>query len=368
MAAKVKRLPVEVRTPVDDDDEEEPPRCPPPGAPAWLATFADIATNLMAFFVLILGFAQFDEVSFSKMAGSMREAFGFQIIDPARPNPEGGTVIEMDFRPSGAPPDPVDARQDPADGSAGEGGAGGTGGGGSAAEAAAQALMEALAGGEVTVESAGGSVTLRVPDGADQGAAEALARALADAAGTGPAAGGAGSAGDSTGETSGPGAGEAGAALAESRAAMLDARLQVALEGRMAQGLVSVEQRDGAVFVTVGSGGAFGSGSADLTAEARAIMADLAAAAGTGDARITVTGHTDDVPVTGGAFRDNWDLAAGRAAAVVRALAEEGGIDPGRLTAISRGESDPVGDNATEEGRAQNRRIEIEIDFDGQGN
>lgn len=76
--------------------------------------------------------------------------------------------------------------------------------------------------------------------------------------------------------------------------------------------------------------------------------------------------HTDNVPLSGGQFMDNWGLAAGRASSVVRELAASGLIDESRLTALSKGESDPVADNATAEGRELNRRIEIEIDFAAQ--
>jgi chemotaxis protein MotB len=148
-------------------------------------------------------------------------------------------------------------------------------------------------------------------------------------------------------------------------AEIADARLSVSLSEEMAQGLVDVEQRDGKVFVSVGSGGAFGSGSADMTAEAEKIMDSLVRAASTSNGQITVTGHTDNVPISGGAFKDNWELAAARAASVVRAIAADGRIDPARLVAMSKGDTDPIADNATEEGRAKNRRIEIEIDYEG---
>ena len=48
---------------------------------------------------------------------------------------------------------------------------------------------------------------------------------------------------------------------------------------------------------------------------------------------------------------------------MVRELVASGVIDAKRVTAVSRGDSDPIADNATEEGRAKNRRIEIEIDY-----
>ena len=79
--------------------------------------------------------------------------------------------------------------------------------------------------------------------------------------------------------------------------------LTVALKEQIEQGLIEVEQRDDKVFVTVGSGGAFPSGTADLTEEAQRIMDRIALTAMSPDSSITVTGHTDDVPISNGQFR-----------------------------------------------------------------
>jgi chemotaxis protein MotB len=127
--------------------------------------------------------------------------------------------------------------------------------------------------------------------------------------------------------------------------------------------LVEVEQRDDKVFVTVGSGGAFPSGTADLTDEAQRILDRISLAAMSPESKITVTGHTDDIPISNDQFRDNWDLAAGRASSVVQAIQRTGLIDGDRLSAVSKGEVSPVADNATAAGREENRRIEIEITY-----
>ena len=81
--------------------------------------------------------------------------------------------------------------------------------------------------------------------------------------------------------------------------------LEVALKNEIDKGLVSVERKDGKIFVTVGSGGAFSSGSAELTVKAREIMSKIADK-GVGDnGTVTVSGHTDNVPLMfGGNFRD----------------------------------------------------------------
>ena len=140
--------------------------------------------------------------------------------------------------------------------------------------------------------------------------------------------------------------------------------LTVALKEQIDQGLIEVEQRDGKVFVTVGSGGAFPSGTADLTEEAQRIIDRIALSAMSPDSSIKVTGHTDDVPISNGQFRDNWDLGAGRAASVVQAIQNTGLIGGDRLEAVSKGEMEPVADNSTASGREKNRRIEIEISYE----
>jgi chemotaxis protein MotB len=139
--------------------------------------------------------------------------------------------------------------------------------------------------------------------------------------------------------------------------------LTVALQEQIDQGLIEIEQREGSVFISVGAGGAFPSGTADLTDDAQEILDRIALTAMSPDSKITVTGHTDDVPISNGKFRDNWDLAAGRAASVVQAIEETGLVSGGRMSAVSKGETDPLADNVTSEGREENRRIEIEISY-----
>ena len=138
--------------------------------------------------------------------------------------------------------------------------------------------------------------------------------------------------------------------------------LTVALRQELGEGLVEVEQIEGKVVVTVGAGGAFPSGSADLTAAARDIMSRIAFAAMDDESTIVVAGHTDDVPISG-VFRDNWDLAAARSASVVQSIEATGLVQPGRMQAVSFGETQPVDTNDTAEGRERNRRIEISIEY-----
>ena len=164
------------------------------------------------------------------------------------------------------------------------------------------------------------------------------------------------------------GKGQGGSSAQESEQDQIASRtteeLTVALKEQIDQGLIEVEQRDGKVFVTVGSGGAFPSGTADLTDEAQRIIDRIALSAMSPDSTIKVTGHTDDVPISNGQFRDNWDLGAGRAASVVQAIQNTGLIAGARLEAVSKGEMETVADYSTAAGREKYRRIEIEISYD----
>ncbi len=80
------------------------PKCPPPGAPLWLATFADLMSLLMCFFVLLLSFATMDANKFKKMSESMMNAFGVQRDIPADQVPMGTSIIAQHFSPAQTEP------------------------------------------------------------------------------------------------------------------------------------------------------------------------------------------------------------------------------------------------------------------------
>jgi chemotaxis protein MotB len=114
----------------------------------------------------------------------------------------------------------------------------------------------------------------------------------------------------------------------------------------------------------------FTAGSADLAAEGDtqiagvvAILNEIAGKIPPGiDWIIRVDGHTDNLPLSGnGDIRDNWELSQARALSVVRFMQDDLGFDPKRLAATGFGEYQPVADQNTPEGRAQNRRIELKL-------
>lgn len=106
----------------------------------------------------------------------------------------------------------------------------------------------------------------------------------------------------------------------------------------------------------------FASGYAELNTRGMQLLDRLAPTFMAPGQMISVEGHTDNVPISTGAFPSNWELSASRASRVVRYLAERG-VPVNRLRAIGYGETRPLAGNADEQGRIANRRVSIVIDL-----
>ena len=74
--------------------------CPPPGAPGWMTTFADLMSLLMCFFVLLLSFSEIDVMKFKDLSGSLKHAFGVQHQVNVDSIPRGTSIIALEFSPS----------------------------------------------------------------------------------------------------------------------------------------------------------------------------------------------------------------------------------------------------------------------------
>ena len=124
---------------------------------------------------------------------------------------------------------------------------------------------------------------------------------------------------------------------------------------------LTVEQRDGKVYISMENKLLFQSGSWSVGGEGRRAVQQLGSVlAENPDIAILIEGHTDDVPYKGNAqLSGNWDLSTKRATAIVNILRENASINPENLTAAGRGEYAPVATNDTAEGKAKNRRIEV---------
>jgi len=150
--------------------------------------------------------------------------------------------------------------------------------------------------------------------------------------------------------------------IAANQARMND--LKTAISAALAQfegnGL-TVEQRDGKVYVSMENKLLFESGSWAINSRgASAIDALGTVLAKNPQIAVLIEGHTDNVAYGGnGNIENNWDLSTKRATSVVRLLLKNGGIEPINLTAAGKGPHAPVAENSTAGGRSKNRRIEV---------
>lgn len=150
--------------------------------------------------------------------------------------------------------------------------------------------------------------------------------------------------------------------IASKEAAMkkLKETLSKALNSFEGKGL-TVEQKNGKVYVSMENKLLFNSGSYAVGTEGKKAVVELGKVLGDNpDISVLIEGHTDDDGFSSsGPIANNWDLSTKRATAIVAILSENKAINKQNLTAAGRGEFSPLASNATPEGKAKNRRIEI---------
>ena len=390
----------EAQVQIEEEEEEECPKCPPPGAPAWMATFADMATLLMAFFVLILSFAEFNVPKFKQISGSLKNAFGIQRVIPVVEQPKGTTVLSLNFSPSPAPSvtnnlkqqtteaeqKNLDLQSEIDEGDSAKSNSKET----LEAKELSKEIINEVSSEEVKVETVNDKVLVSI--NTENKSSEEVSKLIQKTIDAVEAAR------ENTGATdtdvliggidkdiksmasatienkslkdqvnqleSKNSENEKNTQEKTKKAEFSEDQLRVALKQEIGKGLAEVQREKDRVIVTVGSAGAFNSGSAKLTKQARAIMKKIATVSAKGAGQVNVSGHTDDVPlIFGGQYRDNWDLAAARASSVVQELSKANTIPSEKLKAISFGETKPLEQNDTRQGREKNRRIEIEIKY-----
>lgn len=134
--------------------------------------------------------------------------------------------------------------------------------------------------------------------------------------------------------------------------------LQEAMGSLIEAGNIEVKRQPYWLEVSINSNLLFSSGSATLEPAARPALIRVARLLGRRDVRIHVEGHTDDLPINNTIYPSNWELSSGRAATVVNLFAQNG-VDPERMVAIGYSQFQPADSNATEAGRARNRRVAV---------
>ncbi|MBL6815166.1 MAG: OmpA family protein [Pseudomonadales bacterium] len=354
--------------------EEECPKCET-GAPAWMATFADMATLLMAFFVLILSFSSVNVPKFEQVAGSLKLAFGIKRVVAKVSIPMAETLIVSTFTLSEAAPtvipQPTQAVEDssrrniqqmkdsndaPAD-----------------IQAEYQQVLEAM---EYEVEQ--GQVVVSIEG--ENIVVEIIEDAAASSQASDPSLGKGGRISQQTLEIA-QGINEIasdivseivvkrqnqGEAKAEGRATEAASKyeaIRAELSEQIEQGLAEVERDGDSVIIRLGQQDSFASGSAALQSGFEDTLISVGDALNNTGGMVRVEGHTDNIPVAfSERFRSNWDLSSARSAAVANFLLDNSQLQPGRVTITGLADSEPIADNSTAAGRAQNRRIEVIVD------
>lgn len=289
---------------MSDEDCDCPP--PPRGLPAYLATFADLMSLLMCFFVLLLAFSEMDVQKYKQVAGSMRDAFGVQQEIEVKDVPKGTSVIAQEFSPGRPDPTPLNEVR----------------------QTTTETLQSTL---DVLCEAADSEAREENPE---------QSQAKSDHS----------------------------AEILERLIAMTQAdAVEVAssLKAEIAKGAVEVETKNRRIVIRVKEQGSFPSGSATLRPTFIPIMDKIREVIKEIQGDYSVEGHTDDVPISTARFRSNWELSSARAVSVAHELMQNNEIDPAKFVVKGYGEIHPMVANDTEENRARNRRVEIVIE---QGN
>ncbi len=135
--------------------------------------------------------------------------------------------------------------------------------------------------------------------------------------------------------------------------------VSAALQGFEGKGL-TVERKNGKVYVSMENKLLFGSGSWAVGNQGRSAVVNLAGVLVTNpDINVLIEGHTDNVSYSGkGTVTDNWDLSTKRATAIVRILVNNN-VNAKQITAAGRSKYIPIASNSSVSGKAKNRRIEI---------
>lgn len=138
-------------------------------------------------------------------------------------------------------------------------------------------------------------------------------------------------------------------------------RLRLALKEEIDKGYVSIETEGTKVIIHIMEKASFDSGMADLRGEFVPVLNKISGLIDNNSGDVTISGHTDNVPIATERFRSNWELSTSRAVSVAHALLAKSEIDPVRVQVTGHADTQPRASNDNAEDRAKNRRVDISI-------
>lgn len=304
---------------MDDDSSQEEGGG---GSPAWMATFSDLMSLLMCFFVLLLSFSEMDVLKFKQIAGSMKFAFGVQNRLEVKDIPKGTSVIAQEFRPGRPEPTPIEViMQQTTDMTKRslnfqEGETSKAGG--------QKKETSSLVGGSTAAEA---SQTQDANEQSQQSQAQAQSQAEA----------------------------------AEQATTELQKKLEEVLAREIVDGSVDVENLGQELLIRIRENGVFPADSAFLQPKFRPLMRQIASFVKDIPGIVRVTGHTDSSANNSELYRSNWDLSAQRAVSIAQEFERVKGFERNRMEVVGKAGTEPLASNDTVAGRAKNRRVEINI-------
>ena len=137
-------------------------------------------------------------------------------------------------------------------------------------------------------------------------------------------------------------------------------RIEKELAGAITAGQLEIGADDRGLVLSLPESATFPVASADVTSDAQAVIDRVATTLEPLDVSVRIEGHTDDTPIRTVRYSSNWELSTARASAVVARFIEQR-VDPRRLSAAGYGEFHPRASNATADGRASNRRVDVVV-------
>jgi chemotaxis protein MotB len=277
----------------------------PSGAPAWMATFADLMSLLMCFFVLLLSFSEMDVNKYKQIAGSMKFAFGVQNKIEVKDIPKGTSIIAKEFSPGDPKPTQIKTIN------------------------------------QVTADMTKQSLKVGNPDAPESEIKKIDAKDLNK---------------------------EQTKKLLEEKLKSLIAetkedadKLKKLLKEEINDGKIDIESKGRAITIRIREKGSFPSGSSNLHPDFTPVMATLRDALKDISGKIAVEGHSDNIPIKSARFKSNWDLSSSRALSVTHELIQNKLLDDKRFMVVGHADTKPYKPNTNPQNRAENRRVEIVI-------
>ncbi|WP_305856778.1 flagellar motor protein MotB [Balneatrix alpica] len=284
-------------------DEAEECKCKA-GLPGWLATFADLMSLLMCFFVLLLSFSEMDVLKYKQIAGSMREAFGVQNQIKVKDIPKGTSIVAQEFSPGRPDPTPLNEVR------------------------------------QFTTEQTLSTLDVRCEPGQVEQEQEKHSESTQDNL----------QQQDAQSEQE-----------AQMEAEQTAVNIAAALNAEISEGSIEVETKENKIIIRLKDNGSFESGTAELSYAFVPVLAKVRDVLLGVRGRIGIEGHTDNVPINTVLYQSNWALSTARALTVAEELFADGRLDQRRFSVSGHADTKPLAPNNTSANRAVNRRVEIVI-------